>query len=137
MQAAWALCLRKYTNWDEVCFGYLVSGRDLPIDGIQGTVGPFINMLVCRVKFDQTVSLEDVIQKVQEDYLRGLEHQHTSLAQVQHELDLSGPGLFNCAVSIQGGNSLSGSGNSSISFAAIAADDPTEVRYIYLIKGDN
>jgi amino acid adenylation domain-containing protein/non-ribosomal peptide synthase protein (TIGR01720 family) len=131
MQAAWALCLRSYTDCEDVCFGYLASGRDLPIDGIQGTVGPFINMLVCRVKFDQTVSLEDVIQRVQDDYLRGLEHQHTSLAQVQHELGLSGAGLFNSAVSIQGDNSLGGSGNSSISFSAVAADDPTEVRIIY------
>ena len=127
MQAAWAVCLRSYTNLEDVCFGYLASGRDVPLSGIQDTVGPFINMLVCRVNFAVDSSLEDIYQKVQSDYLQGLEYQHCSLAQVQHDLDLAGGSLFNTAVSIQGDGPAGGSQPASISFTPVTAVDPNEV----------
>ena len=46
IQAAWALVLKVYTMSDDVCFGYLVSDRDFPIEGLDDVVGPFISMLV-------------------------------------------------------------------------------------------
>ena len=127
MQAAWALCLRSYTKSEDVNFGVLTSGRDVPVNGIENSVGAFINMLVCRVKFDKHLTLKEMFQKVQDDYLQCLEHQHTSLAQVQHDL-LSGDSLFNTAVSIQSDNATDGADRSSISFVPVQAHDPSEVR---------
>lgn len=101
MLAAWGLVMRQYTNRDDVCFGNLTAGRDAPVDGIQDTVGAFINMLVCRIKFDKSLQVKDVIRNLQSDYLEMLPHQHCSLAKVQHDLGLSGEPLFNTAVSIQ------------------------------------
>ncbi|KAL8774137.1 MAG: hypothetical protein Q9209_001245 [Squamulea sp. 1 TL-2023] len=101
MLAAWGLLLRQYTSRDDVCFGNLTAGRDAPVDGIQDTVGAFINMLVCRVNFGAPKTLKDIVRNVQSDYLGMLPHQHVSLAKVQHDLGFSGEPLFNTAVSIQ------------------------------------
>ncbi|KAL8819210.1 MAG: hypothetical protein Q9223_002309 [Gallowayella weberi] len=101
MLAAWGLVLRQYTSRDDVCFGNLTAGRDAPVDGIQDTVGAFINMLVCRVNFASTTTLKDIVRNVQSDYLSMLPHQHCSLAKLQHDLGFSGEPLFNTAVSIQ------------------------------------
>lgn len=38
--AAWSLTLSRYTNQEEVCFGYPVSGRALPVRNIEKIVGP-------------------------------------------------------------------------------------------------
>jgi len=125
MQAAWALCLRSYTKSEDVCFGYLTSGRDVPVPGIQDTIGAYINMLVCRVKFSPQSTLKEVYQKVQNDYLGSLEFQHTSLAQLQHDI-AGGKPLFNTAVSIQKGGAADEADTSSITFDPVAAHDPGE-----------
>ncbi|TAQ85918.1 hypothetical protein B7494_g5755 [Chlorociboria aeruginascens] len=126
LQTAWAFCLRSYTNSDDVCFGYLTSGRDVPIKDIENAMGAFINMLVCRVKFDKDSSLQNIFQRVQGDYLQSLEHQHCSLAQIQHDLKLPGKALFNTAVSIQGGNASGNSDHPTVSFETVEAHDPSE-----------
>jgi len=127
MQAAWAICLRTYLKSDNICFGYLVSGRDVPVNRVHDIVGPFISMLVCRVVFSSSSTFQDICEKVQRDYLRSLEHQHCSLAQVQHELGVHRESLFNTAVSIQGDSLVEESESSSLSFKAITAMDPNEV----------
>ena len=127
MLAAWALVLRSYTGVDDVCFGYLTSGRDAPIDGIRETVGVFINMLVYRFRFSPAMSLTKLFQAAQEDYLQSLPHQHCSLAKVQHELNISRKGLFNTAVSIQNSSSSGDSEQATITYESIASHDPSEV----------
>ncbi|KAF5632266.1 non-ribosomal peptide synthetase [Fusarium tjaetaba] len=97
--AAWAVTLRLYTGSDQVCFGYLTSARDLPIEGIADTIGPIINMVTCRVNVDSTTNLGDIMTSVQRDYLDSLEYRHTPLAQVHHALQLSDAVLFNTALS--------------------------------------
>jgi amino acid adenylation domain-containing protein/non-ribosomal peptide synthase protein (TIGR01720 family) len=97
--AAWAVTLRNYTASADICFGYLISGRNAPIPRIQDAVGPFVNLLVCRVVMDSTSTLSDVLQNVQQDYIDSLPHQSTSLAEVQHSLRLGGTPLFNTALS--------------------------------------
>ena len=99
--AAWALVLRSYTNSSDVCYGYLTSGRNVPIDKIESAVGAFINMLVSRIELKPATSLLEIVEKVQSDFVESMPHQHCSLAQFQHDLGLSGKSLFNTAVSIQ------------------------------------
>ena len=63
---------------------------------------------------------------IQDNYLESLEHQHCSLAQVQHDL-MAGQALFNTAVSIQSDGASDGVEDTSISFDPVAAHDPSEV----------
>jgi len=126
--AAWSLVLRTYTGSSDVCYGYLTSGRNVPIDNIQDAVGAFINMLVSRTKLPQSTSLLDVFQKVQSDFIESLPHQHCSLAQFQHDLGLSGKALFNTAVSVQNHGAAEGHSaqDGNIGFEALDAHDPSE-----------
>ncbi|KFY06569.1 hypothetical protein V492_07948 [Pseudogymnoascus sp. VKM F-4246] len=96
----WGLVLRAYTGSDEVCFGFITSGRDVPIQGVNDTVGTFINMLVCRMNLAKSNNLKDIISAAHSDYLSSLPHQHASLAQIQHQLGLQGQRLFNTAMTV-------------------------------------
>lgn len=83
-------------------------------------------MLVCRVKFSPQSTLKEVYQKVQNDYINQLEHQHSSLAQLQHDITGGDP-LFNTAVSIQkGASSDEAEEKGTISFDPVVAHDPGE-----------
>ena len=126
MHAAWAMVLRSYTDQNDVSFGYLTSGRDAPVKGIQDAVGAFINMLICRIKFDSQMSVEEIFRKVQTEYLDSLPHQHCSLAKVQHELKIAGKSLFNTAVSIQGSSAAEATEGNTVSFETLVAHDPSE-----------
>jgi hypothetical protein len=97
------------------------------VRGIQEIVGPFINMLVCRLAIEPSETLATLVQKVQGDYAAALEHQHFSLAQIQHELGQAGQKLFNTILSIQQGPSGS-SQDAELKFENVDAYDPTEVR---------
>ena len=132
MMTGWAWVLVHCTSRSDVCFGNLTAGREAPVDGIQDTVGAFINMLVCRIKFDDTSTLKDIIRGVQTDFLQALEHQHCSLAKIQHDLGFSGEPLFNTAMSIQNQISSRDSEreNDAIKFNPIADYDPTEVSLV-------
>ncbi|KAI9848835.1 MAG: NRPS [Sclerophora amabilis] len=128
-QAAWSLVLRAYIGSDDVCFGYLSSGRDAPIRGVDDAIGTFVNMLVCRLELAQPSSALQIMRQVQDDFLRGLPYQHCSLAEIQHNLHLSGQPLFNTVMSLQ--NTPTGefdgmNENSPISFRAVSEYDPTE-----------
>ncbi|OGM44001.1 nonribosomal peptide synthase [Aspergillus bombycis] len=125
IQTAWALVLRAYTGSDDVCFGYVASGRDVPVKGIENAVGAFINMLVCRVRLDQHQAALDAVDTMQSDYFTALAHQHCSLAQIQHGLNLSGMPLFNSIISLQKGVPDQQFGD-ALSFRAVEEDDPTD-----------
>ena len=130
MLAAWGLVLRQYTARDDICFGNLTAGRDAPVEGIQDALGAFINLLVCRINFAESGTVQQAVRKIQSDFLDTLPHQYCSLAKIQHEMGLPRDSLFNTAVSIQ--NQLSSGdaekeGN-AIELVSLTDHDPSEVK---------
>ncbi|KAH4193904.1 hypothetical protein HBH70_193220 [Parastagonospora nodorum] len=134
--AAWAFVLRSYTGSSDVCYGYLTSGRNVPVDDVENAVGAFINMLVSRIKIVHSASLVDVIQKVQNDFIESVPHQHCSLAQFQHDLGLGGKALFNTAVSIQNSGASQGTvkPDADLELEQIAGHDASE--YVITLNMD-
>ncbi|KAF2802919.1 nonribosomal peptide synthase-like protein [Mytilinidion resinicola] len=126
MLSAWAWTLRLFTGSMDVCYGYLASGRDIPIDGIQDAVGAFLNMLIFRHKFRESSTPVEVFKNVQNDFIASLSHQHNSLAQIQHDLGLEGKTLFNTAVSIQNHSGSGSVDHFSIEFEQTGGYDPSE-----------
>lgn len=126
--AAWSLVLRTYTSDSEVCYGYLTSGRNVPINGIENAVGAFINMLVSRVRVSNSHSLLAMSENVQADFIESVPYQHCSLAQFQHDLGLSGQALFNTAVSIQnqGATEAERISDTNVEFLHLDGGDPSE-----------
>ncbi|KFY86252.1 hypothetical protein V500_07755 [Pseudogymnoascus sp. VKM F-4518 (FW-2643)] len=102
LQVAWAMTLSQLTGKSVACFGYLASGRDSAVDAIETMVGPLANLLVGRV--DMRAPARKVLEITMEKSIEHLNIQHTSLAEIQHQLGLSGRRLFNTSLSIQASN---------------------------------
>ena len=124
-QVAWSLVLSHYTTAPEACFGYLASGRDLAIDGIDEIVGPLINMLIGRVNLD--ADLEATLSATSERSVENFAYQHTSLAEVQHSLGLGGRRLFNTAITVRDAYRRDAR-ETGLRLREIGGDDPHEVR---------
>ncbi|RDW67211.1 Nonribosomal peptide synthetase 8 [Aspergillus mulundensis] len=127
-QTAWALVLKAYTGQDDVCFGYLTAGRDVPVSDITDAVGVFINMITYRAQFTADSTVSTAVRKTQDDFLKSLTHQHCSIAEIQHRLGMSRP-LFNTIMSLQsavGEEIYGGTADETIGFKVVGERDPTE-----------
>lgn len=127
IQAAWGVVLQRYTLSNDVCFGYVSSGRDAAVSGLQSTVGTLMNLLVCRVACSNTETLLDLMHRLQGQLGPALKHQHISLSDIQHAMNLE-KRLFNSLVSViypipkQDGSTV------SVDIDILSNRAPTEVR---------
>lgn len=125
LQMAWAMVVSQLTGREEVCFGYLASGRDAPVDHINRMVGPLANMLISRINLDQP--LATILKAVSADSIGRLDYQHVSLAEIQHEIDFTGRRLFNTAITVREEDGFEQCDERSILFKLCTYQDPHEV----------
>ncbi|KAM4055795.1 condensation domain-containing protein [Hirsutella rhossiliensis] len=127
VQLAWALVVSRYTASDDVAFGYVASGRDVPIAGVNEMAGPLINMTVSRIRFSVGRStVVQAAQQVQEDFLDAYHNQRVSLGEILHALRLSRQGLFNTVVSYTRRPFEDPPTPDGIMAHPLSAEDPTE-----------
>lgn len=96
IHVAWALTLRAYTGHDDISFGWMTTGRDAPVSGIENAVGMFSSLVVCRANMTPEDSLVDVVAAMVDELASGLEHQLGS-----PKLHEQGHPLFDTLVSVQ------------------------------------
>ncbi|WP_152643884.1 non-ribosomal peptide synthetase, partial [Paenibacillus terrae] len=96
LYSAWGILLHKYTRSCDLVFGTTVSGRNLDIDGIENTIGLFINTLPLRLKWDGNQNIIHWIRTVEELLRSRMEYEQTPLINI-HEYSGLGTGepLFN------------------------------------------
>ncbi|KAL4874810.1 hypothetical protein BJY04DRAFT_224650 [Aspergillus karnatakaensis] len=125
--AAWGLTIRPFCNTDDVCFSYLTSLRDSPVEDIESMVGPIINLLACRMRVSRDDALGDILQSVQNDFMQQLSHNSLSFIDILHELKVSDTALFNTGISYQKAAKTDTQSKSGISFSRIGKiHDPAE-----------
>ncbi|KAE8849393.1 hypothetical protein HRS9122_03409 [Pyrenophora teres f. teres] len=139
---AWALVLQLYTGENHAVFGYIASGRDAPIDGIEDAIGPFIAMLVCFVDFGQDVnsSLVELMNSMQECSADAIAHQGASLAEIQSAIGLPGNSLlFNSGISFLPKLSRQSQidRGQDLIFETITEKDPTEFDLSLFVEVDD
>ena len=126
-QSVWGVIIRAYTLADDVCFGYLVSGRDVPIAGINELIGPLINLLVCRIRFGGLKTFEDLLLNLQNQVRHAMDNQYGSIADIQHSVAPGQRRLFNTIISMMYSPDESEAGT-KLHAQVVDNRAPTEVR---------
>lgn len=98
IEATWAQVLHIYSGQDDVCFGHISSGRDLPVPGIAEIVGPVMSLLVTCVRDIAKRSIQELVTSIRDDYINALSHQCFSLRKAQRILGNNDATLFNTVV---------------------------------------
>ncbi|WP_268225897.1 condensation domain-containing protein, partial [Sinomicrobium oceani] len=65
VQFGWHKLLQTYSNNMQSMVGTIISGRDLPIEGIENSVGLFINTLPLVIDWDNNDPVKVQLQQVQ------------------------------------------------------------------------
>ncbi len=68
LHGIWGVLLQKYNHTEDVVFGSVTSGRPPDIEGIDETIGLFINTVPCRVNCDSNARFVDVMNKVKNGF---------------------------------------------------------------------
>ncbi|KAJ0414842.1 hypothetical protein BJY00DRAFT_318414 [Aspergillus carlsbadensis] len=124
-QLAWALVLSQYTGSTNVSFGYLSSGRDVPVKDVHQMIGPLINMMVTHINLDTHMSVERTLREIQDNFFDSFNYQRAPLIEIWHALQLQGQSLFNTALSYR--HVVSAARDQlSLSLEQIVGEDPTE-----------
>ena len=90
-QAAWALLLSWYSGQTDVLFGTTVAGRPTELEGVERSVGLFINTLPLRLKLDPAQRVDEWLREVLSRNVELRQHEHLPLGEVQ-ALSPLGPG---------------------------------------------
>ncbi|KAJ9615572.1 hypothetical protein H2200_001647 [Cladophialophora chaetospira] len=102
-QAAWSRLLFCIFQTNDVCFGNVLSGRNLAIDGIDRLVAPCFNTLPVRARLQRDESNHDLCQNLQQLNVEMLPYQSSSLRRIQREVDTQGRALFDTLILLQQG----------------------------------
>ncbi|XP_044718948.1 condensation domain-containing protein [Hirsutella rhossiliensis] len=124
LTSAWGMVLSYLIGTNEVCFGYLASGRNAPVDDVEKIIGPLANMLVSRV--DLRDSAAKVLETSSDNSIEHLKYQHVSLAEIQHAIGLSERRLFNTAMSVREADRFETGDKRSLSLKYHDHQDPHE-----------
>ncbi|SCO04560.1 non-ribosomal peptide synthetase [Fusarium fujikuroi] len=78
--AAWIMLLARLSHRKDITIAYLVTGRTLPLGGIDTCPGPLISKLPLRIQLlDEPRGLVDVADLVRIETVRVMPHEHTGL----------------------------------------------------------
>ncbi|PJI07373.1 MULTISPECIES: non-ribosomal peptide synthetase [Clostridium] len=83
IQSVWSVLLNKYNNSSDSVFGYVVSGRNPEVKGIENMLGLFINTVPLRVKAEGNMTFKELLTTVNKSFLESSKYDFYPLAEIQ------------------------------------------------------
>ncbi|WP_434339687.1 amino acid adenylation domain-containing protein [Motilimonas cestriensis] len=83
LQFAWHRLLQLYTLDEQTIVGTTVSGRDMPIEGVEASVGLFINTLPLAVDWQAKQPISVMLQEIQQGIAALNSHSSVALSSLQ------------------------------------------------------
>ncbi|KAF7588050.1 hypothetical protein BBP40_006219 [Aspergillus hancockii] len=100
---AWGLTLRIFTGQDSLCFGYKEPGCGIAVASIDNADESASNMRVCRFDLDDSLTISELRESAEVDYIRGLHFRNVALADALRSAGHSDRAIFNTCVSFLSG----------------------------------
>jgi len=100
-QAAWAASLARQVEDVDVCFGNVVSGRTIPVEGLNRLVAPCFNTIPFRLRDLHKLSFMEAFRVLQSQNVNSLPYQLTALRRIQSQCSSEGTPLFDTLLLLQ------------------------------------
>jgi hypothetical protein len=100
-QASWATTLSAALKTSDICFGNVVSGRSIPMEGIDRLVAPCFNTIPIRIKLPDLTSNRDLMKGCQQLSADMLPYHLTSLRKIQSLSGANDAQLFDTVLLLQ------------------------------------
>lgn len=83
LRASWAIVLAQVTGSPDFVLGVTQHGRDIPLPGIEGCLGPVLATVPVAVKIEDAISCGQLLKNVQQQYIDMIPHQHDGLQNIR------------------------------------------------------
>ncbi|CAG8406371.1 unnamed protein product [Penicillium salamii] len=83
IRAAWALLTAQYSNSSDTIFGATMTGRQVPVSGVETMAGPTITTVPVRVNVPWDESVDSFLQKVQSQMVEMIPHEQAGLQNIR------------------------------------------------------
>jgi amino acid adenylation domain-containing protein len=95
IRTAWSILMKKMSPLgdDDVVFGMSLMGRSVPVPGIKDIEGLTVATVPIRIRVDNTMSVPQFLQAIQEQSTRMIPHEHLGLQNIRR---LSGDARTTC-----------------------------------------
>ena len=77
------LVFQMYTQTDDVVFGEVVSGRDVPVPGIDQVGGPTISTIPTRIQCASSMKLQDLFTKIEKEHISRFEYSAITISKLE------------------------------------------------------
>ncbi|KAE9371370.1 hypothetical protein N431DRAFT_410011 [Stipitochalara longipes BDJ] len=101
LQTAWASILSEQLQETDICFGNVVSGRTVPVHGIERLVAPCFNTIPTRLQNIHSLTYLEAFRKLQSLNADSLSFQLAPLRRIQSKFNLDGSRLFDTLFILQ------------------------------------
>jgi amino acid adenylation domain-containing protein/non-ribosomal peptide synthase protein (TIGR01720 family) len=83
LQAVWCVILQRYTGAADIVFGNVISGRNIPLEGIDRIMGLFINTVPMRIILQDRHTFDQIAEEIKENLLDIQQYGYLSLGEIQ------------------------------------------------------
>lgn len=101
LQTAWSRVLFCAFQRQDICFGNVFSGRNLPIDGVDRIVAPCFNTIPIRAQLHRGDSNRELCRSIQQMNIELLPYQPSSLRRIQRQIGAHSRSLFDTLLLLQ------------------------------------
>lgn len=83
IRGAWALVASQHSGSDDVVFGETLTGRDVPVPGVENIIGPLIATVPTRVRIDRKATVSSYLQVIQQATSARASYQHMGMQYIR------------------------------------------------------
>lgn len=94
----WGLVVQAYNKSDDALFGMVVSGRGVPIEGIESMIGLFINTVPMRVKCNASTEFKEILKDIQNGIIMSEKYSFLLLTELLSQAKLKNDAINHMAV---------------------------------------
>lgn len=137
-QTAWHILLRYYTQQEDITSGVVLSGRSIPIEGIEKMIGLFINTLPMRTQLKADITIKNLLDEVGNHSLRLQKQSHIPLYEILNFAQIKEQNmLFDTIFIFENHVSMNNEENGQLNFEPVHTYEPTEYPLAFLIAPNN
>ncbi|KAH8432011.1 uncharacterized protein LDX57_009658 [Aspergillus melleus] len=82
VKAAWAMTLAEMACTSDVVYGHMVSGRNLPLNGVESVMGPCLNIVPVRANMETMATVQELLQLIQQQQTDTIPHESLGFRQI-------------------------------------------------------
>lgn len=101
VHGAWGILLSRYCDSPDIFIGTVLSGRSMPLQGIDKVVGPLVNSLPLPVRVDPSLPAAEFLRQVFLSLCQLLEFQWTPNSLIQEATGSKGTDYFETLLALQ------------------------------------